>query len=330
MVKYTIGSYVLKYTEFKNQLEDGKVFSVYLFEGEDAFSRERGMSLIKNKCVSEPALNYVCLESDCTPSELVTSLEGYPFMSQKRMTLIREFYPKQDFFKGGLKDYLENPSLDSVFVILNEKPCDALKKYDSVLVVDCSKADTSLLVRWIKGECQRAGVQIDGQTATTIAEYCLSDMTRIQTETNKLISYVGESGVITLHDVEEMVVRDVEYKMYEMTDYIAKKQFDKAFSVVKEMLTRGETPHGIITYTYSYFRRLLHSAISDMPCADMAKAFGVKEFAIKKSKEQSAKFKKRALKRAVDALTEADFKIKSGLADADEQMFVTIFKIMTE
>ena len=42
----------MKYAEFKNGLESGDVFSVYLFEGEDAFFRERGLSLLKNKFVT--------------------------------------------------------------------------------------------------------------------------------------------------------------------------------------------------------------------------------------------------------------------------------------
>ena len=320
----------MKYTEFKKELENGNTFSVYLFEGEDGYFRERGMALLKKKFVSEPSLNFVNLDSDCSVGELISSLDGYPFMSEKRMTVIREFYPKQDFFKSGFKSYLENPSSQSILAILNEKPCEALKKFQSVSVVECNKADVSLLIRWIKAECQNASVEIDGQTAGTIAEFCLSDMTRIETETNKLISYVGRGGVITIKDVEEMVARDVEYKIYEMTDYIGKKQFDKALSVIKEMMAKGETSQRILVSVYNYFRKLLHSAISDMSISELASAFGVKEFAARKTKEQASMFKKRSLKSAVDALSDADYRIKCGLVDADEVTYITIFKIMTE
>ena len=132
MIECICGSLVLKYTEFKNAVGEGKVFPVYLFEGEDAFFRERGFSLLLNKFVSEPELNLVTLPSDCGVDQLITSLNGYPFMSNKRMTVIREFYPKQDFFKSGLKAYLESPSGQSILAVLNEKPCDALKKFQSV------------------------------------------------------------------------------------------------------------------------------------------------------------------------------------------------------
>ena len=71
-------------------------------------------------------------------------------------------------------------------------------------------------------------------------------------------------------------------------------------------------------------------SIADMSIEEMAKAFGVKEFAVKKMQQQASRFKKRALKKAVDLLSDADYKIKSGLADADDYSYLTIFKIMTE
>ena len=321
---------VLKYTEFKNGLDGNKPSPAYLFEGEDSFFRERGLSMLKAKFVTESEINAVTLSADCSYGELSASLEGYPFLSEYRLTVVREFYPKQDFFKSGLKNYLENPSSQSIFVILNEKPCEALKKYDNVCVVDCGKADVSLLVRWIKAECGRYGVAIEAETAKTLAEYCLSDMTRIETETKKLVSYVGDGGTVTIDDVNDMVARDTDYKIYEMTDYIGKKKFDLALLVITDMLTKGETPQRILSSVYNYYRRLLHSAISGKTALELASCFGVKEFAARKTKEQSAMFKKRALKNAVDLLTDADYKIKSGKSDADEKMWYTLFAIMTE
>ena len=330
MLKCIRGNFGLKYTEFKNGLENGQSFSVYLFEGEDAFFRERGLNLLKNKFVSQPELNLTVLQNDCSQEELISSLVAYPFMSEKRLVVIREFYPKQDYFKGGLKEYLTAPSDFCILAILNEKPCEPLKKFDAVCTVECGKADASLLVRWIKGECNTCDVKIEAETAKLLADYCLSDMTRIENETKKLCAYAGAGGVITFDDVNAMVARDAEYKVYEMTDYIAKRKFDLALTVIKDMMGKGETPQRILTAVYNYYRRLLHSAISDMSLSELASAFGVKEFAAKKTKEQAAMFKKRSLKSAVDALTDADYKIKSGQADADEKMWITIFKIMTD
>jgi DNA polymerase-3 subunit delta len=321
---------MLKYTEFKNGLIGGDEYPVYLFEGEDAFFRERGLALIKKQFVTEPELNVALFNSEVGVQELLSSLDGYPFLSKKRLTVVREFYPKQDFFKNGLKGYLENPSEFGVLAILNEKPCEPLKKFDSVCVVDCKKADPTLLLKWIKSECSRENVYIDGEAAKTLAEYCLSDMTRIENETHKLMAYAGNGGSISVSDVDQMVAKDTEHKIYEMTDYIAKKKFDLALDVIRDMMSKGETAQRILSSVYNYFRRLLHAGISGKTASELAEGLGIKEYPAKKLIEQSAMFKKRALKSAVDRLTDADFKIKSGKADVNEQMWLTVFAIMIE
>ncbi len=321
----------MKFLDFKNGLEQGLKYSVFLMEGEDAYFREKGLNLLKSKFISELTLNYTCFDgAGLNVKELYSSLTAYPFMSKKRLTAVREFYPDKNALNGDLKDYLNNPPSDSLFVILNEKPCEALKKFDNVCVVDCKKADVSLLVRWMRGECARYNVVIEGEAAQKVAEYCLSDMTRIENETNKLACYVGSGGVIKVADVDALVSRDTEYKIYEMTDHIGKKKHDLALSVVKEMLSKGETPQRLLLSVYNYFRRLLHVAISSANDTEIAKMLDIKEFAVKKAKEQAKLFKVRSLKTAVDKLTDFDYKIKSGLVDMTEALWLSIFSIMSE
>lgn len=321
----------MKFIEFKNALEKGEKFSACLIEGEDAFFRERALILLKNKFVTEPTINAATFDGGSFVfSDFVSSLNAYPFMSEKRLTVIREYYPKaENLKKGDLKDFLDNPPAESLLVVVNEKPCESLKKFKTVTVVDCSKADSSLIIRWIKGRCGSGGVNIDGETAGLIAEFCQSDMTRIQSETDKLVAYAGNGGTITREIVEETVNKSTEYKIYEMTDCIGRKNFDKAISIIADMLGKGEPSQRILLSVYNYFRRLLMVAISDLDNAGLANLLGIKEYAVKKTKEQAAMFKMRALKRAVDALSDADYAIKSGRGDADELMWITIFKIMT-
>ncbi len=320
----------MKYTDFKNGLDNGKVYSIYLFEGEDVFFSERGITLLKDRYLNEPSLNLAEFNGqDAELSAVTDSLMSYPFMAERRFTVVREFYPKKED-EPSLKPFLEHPSDNSIFIIANTKPCELLKKYDGVAVVDCVKADLSMIARWVKAEASRVGVNIDLESARLIGEYCQQDMMRVKNETQKLCAYALDKGEITLSDVTAMVTRDVEYKIYEMTDYIGRKNFDKALTVITDMLGKGEPPQKICTSVYNYFRRLLHVAISDKTDLELATELGVKEFAVKKMKTQAGFFKKRALKSAVDTLVDCDYRIKCGMTDADDEMWLTVFKIMTE
>ena len=322
----------LKYTEFKKNLDDGKISSIYLFEGEDAYFRERGLSLLKDKMLTEPDINFAVFNGDkLDQRELMSSLNAYPFLSQYRLTLIREFYPKKSELSNEFKAYLGCPIQNSVLIIVNEKPCEVFSNFNAVNVVDCSKSDATTISRWIKAKCISAGISIDLETANLLANYCGLDMTRVDNETEKLICYAMEQKLINRSDVESLVNKSTEYKIYQMTEFIGKRQFDDALLVIQDMLSKGETLQHILTSVYNYFRRLLHISISAKTDQQNAHMLGIKDFAVKKAREQSKLFTRRALKKAVDMLVDTDFLIKSGgVVDGDNRIWLTIFSIMTE
>lgn len=321
----------MQYSELRKSLDSGERYSVYLIEGEEGYFRTLTLETLKSVLVKEPSLNIATFEGDgFNVGDALASLTAMPLMSDCRMTVIKEFYPKADAIKGGIKDFLDNPVKGSVLVIVNENKHEAFKKFKSVCIVSCGVAETSLIVRYIKATAKAENVGVTDAVCAKIAEYCLSDMMRIKNETEKLIAYAGQGGEITDEAVNLLVNRSAEYKIYEMTDYIAKRKFDLAIGVIEDMLEKGDAYGRILTSVYNYFRRLLFVAISDKTNAETAALLNIKEFAVKKAKEQAAAFKVRALKNAVDRLADADYAVKSGKAEADELMWINLFKIMTE
>lgn len=326
----------MKFSEFKaimdSNEESAKILqksSVFLFEGEDAFFRERGLFVLKNKFIQEPSLNFAVFNGEeGSFDEVVSSINAFPFMSPKRITLIKEFYPKSEGIDENLRNFIDNPQDQSLLIISNEKPSEILKKLN-VNYIDCSKADSFAISKWIKAKVNSEGAEIDRETANMIAEYCMCDMARIEMETEKLISYVG-SGTIDKEAVETLVAKSNDYKIYEMTDYIAKKKFDLALSVITDMLGKNEAPQKIIVSVYNYFRKLLYAGISGKTATELGTLLGIKEYPAKKTLEQASMFKKRALKGAVDRLSLADYKIKSFNSDEFEQMWLSVFSIMTD
>ena len=71
-------------------------------------------------------------------------------------------------------------------------------------------------------------------------------------------------------------------------------------------------------------------SISDSTYTEIAQIFAIKEFAVKKAREQAKMFKKVSLKKAVDLLIEYDYKIKAGYIGQENSMWLAIFKLMTE
>lgn len=318
----------MQFTELKKSLESGQTFSVYVLEGEDAYFRRSALETIKSALVSEPAFNVATFEGGADAEDINASLVAVPLLSRFRLTVVNEYYPKTEELKKTVGGFCASGVKSSILVIVNERVYEGFKKIPEICSVNCGKAETPLIMRWIKATAKNAGVSAEDAVLRTIAEYCLSDMTRVKSETEKLIAYAGAGGEITAEAVDLLVHRDAEYKIYEMTEHIAKKRFDLALTVVEDMLEKGDSSQRILVSLSNYFRRLLFVAISDKSYAETAAFLGIKEYAVKKAAEQARSFRVRALKKAVDELNDADYAVKSGKIDADTAMWINLFKIM--
>ncbi len=321
----------MKFTDLKKKLAEGFTANIFLLEGEDGYFREKGIEYLKNKFVLEPQMNFTVIDGGevlLNVDKFLTTVDMYPFMSEKRMVVVKEFYPKADFFKTHLKTCFDNPVNESIIVIVNSQVSETLKNHPNVTLIDCQKADKSILIKFVTATAIRQGINISPIVAEKICDFCLCDMTKIENETIKLINYAQDKKVITDIDVEKLCFKDVEYQIYELANFVAQKKRDNALQMIKELLSKGETPTRLLSSLYTHFRRLLFVAISTETNKELAVSLGVKEFAIAKQKEQAKCFKKKSLKLAVDTIADYDYKTKSGKTDAEDALNNVVFKLM--
>ena len=321
----------MKFIQLKKYLAEGGVSPVYLVVGEDAYFRKKSEEYIKKRFVTEPQLNAAVFEGEtvlAAPETFFAAAYAYPFMSEKRMVTIREFYPKADAFGKVFQKYFDDPAAETVLVIDNAKPCDVLKKAANTEIVECEKGDDGLLIRWIVAECAKNGVTVGRAEAEKIAEYSLRDMTKISGEVEKLVAFAGRGGAVSDKDVEDLVVKDTEYQIYELTECVGRKNVSGALAVLADMSAKGEAPQRLLVSLYNYFRRLLHISLSALSDGELAKALGVKEYAVKKSRALAGSFRKKDLKRAADILAESDYAAKSGRIDFDTALKNAVFEIL--
>ena len=302
----------MKIQELKGSLAL-KAEPIYLVSGEDAFFIEQAFVAICSAYLKEPEINLTAFSGEelkDNADALFTALTSYPFLSDKRIVAVREYYPTATELKA-LKSYSQNPLETTILVVMNREKSEQFLKLDGVCFVDCSKGDYTLLSSIIEKETKSAGVTITKPAVNRLIDACLSDMTKINSELSKLIAYAGEGREITEDDVFALSVKDEEYKLYEVVDLISRRDKDRAFKILSDMLS-GADAQRLYSALYNHFRRLLYASIGGATTAEIAKSLGVKEYAVKKAKEQSARFSPKRLKAIVDKLAEYDASFKSG------------------
>lgn len=312
----------MKYVDFRKYTDENGAQPIYLFEGEEVYFREKGEALLKARFLQEPTLDYATFDGGSLKGDkikaLVDAVNCFPFVSEKRVVRVSEFYPADKDFDFYLKDLFDNPPRDAILLIVNSSKgksgTAALAKKTNVTYVDCARSDEETIKKWIYGTCKRAGVYADGVTCGKLANYCVYDMARIAQETEKLLGYCVAVGEQRLTDelVDELVYPDAEYKIYELANALARKNYSTYMRVIKDLSTRGFNETSLLSSLASYFKGLYETSLCKGSDQDVATALGIKEYAARKNREQAAKFGKELLLELYNATYGAISAIKCG------------------
>ena len=158
----------MKFVQLAKSLKEG-LAPVYLVEGEETYFRDHAVESIRAACaISNPMLNDARYEGETLRGDgiaaLVRALGTLPFLDQRRLVRVCEFYPTEREWETYLKPYCADPCPSTVFVIVNSgKKANAaqIARKAGVTFVDCSREDEETLSRWLFGVARKRGLQMD-------------------------------------------------------------------------------------------------------------------------------------------------------------------------
>jgi DNA polymerase III delta subunit len=144
---------------------------------------------------------------------------------------------------------------------------------------------------------KKSGVVADGMTCDLLAAYCNYDMARISMETEKLLLCAQSAGATRLTDemVRENVHPETEYKVYELTNAISRGDNAGFMRILQELTTKTTDVIGVLGMVASYFKTLYEVRLMSGSSAAIAAELSMKEYAVKKNREQASKFTADAL-----------------------------------
>ena len=312
----------MKFTQLKEDIAQG-ARPIYLAEGDDAYFRAKTEEQIKTAFLSMPELNFTGLDGATLKgtaiSDALSALSAFPFMSEKRIVKISEFYPTESEYENYLKEFFENFPETAILLIVNsqsKKGVD-LKRKKCVTYIDCNRADRDTVARWAYITLKRADISASVEACEAIADYCLCDMARVSRETQKLIEWGKDAGKITFADVDALVYKDADYRIYQMTGAVARRDFSTFSTILSDLIQKGYDVNSVISSLLNYFKTLLFVETCNLSDAEIAGELKITEFIAGKNRQQARAVGREKLTQYIEKLYSLAASLKSGLITVD-------------
>ena len=321
----------------KEQVKNGAIGNLYLLYGEEPYLVAMNVGRLK-KALLEPddeLMNFDLIEEGSDTDSIRASIETLPMMVERRVVLIRNAH----IFEGGaaytgLEKVFEDIP-DTVTVIVQEEKVDKRSKvYKAIAkngqVFELNRLEEGPLISWVAYLFRKAGVTVGRNEIAYLLSLTGNDMSRIESETGKLLSYVKEKGVCRREDIDAIVSPTIEARIFKMTDQLGAGRRADAYQSYRDLLAAGEPVQRIFFMIIRQFRLLVQTrSILDHrgSSQDVQKELGQIPFVADKLCRQASAFTFDKLKTIYNRLLEFDYQFKTSQTDPEAALDLFILDV---
>ena len=331
---------------FLAEVKGRKLRPVYVFVGDEAFFRKQCRDAILQYLIPGDMREFSIYEMDLAESEISEVLDRArtpSLMAPFQVFFVRgvkNLYGRgshEDAFEA-VRDYVEHPNPDALVILIADHisiPADVRRmemtdrdRYERIretlglfcTIVELARVEEGDAIRWVVATGAAQGVKVNPDAARELVDALGGDMMMVANELEKLFLFVGARKLVTLGDVEVMVLAAKQRSLYELTDAISAKDRVRALEVLQAILSTGEGEEAAIGHLYMLaktFRQML--VISERNVRDsralwqvLWQGFRVPPFAADDLIKQARRYRsRRELTRALRLIARADLGLRS-------------------
>jgi DNA polymerase-3 subunit delta len=318
----------------------------YIFHGPDDLSRTETLKAFKAQ-MGDPAmadLNTTLLDGDAvTLGELREACDTLPFLSDRRLVIVTGYLtrPEKDPKREKRRRQADKATLDNLTGYL-----DTLADTTRLIFVEQETLPVSHpivklaekrqdghvrafgvpgkrdLPGWIEQRVRLKEASIERTAAGALAEAVGDDTRLLDSEIEKLVTYVGDpETTITSAHVDLLVPYTGLPNVFIMVDAIGRQDGRVALRMLHKLLDENPEPGYplyLLTMIVRQFRILIQvkeMSAQGLAVSTIAKRAGLKNFVADKTKRQSLNFTMGQLEAIYGRLLNTDLSIKTGKMD---------------
>lgn len=302
--------------ELIKELSKGKFRPVYYFFGSEEYRIKEAEKETVRRYLP-PALvktNHTTLSASKSKLEdIVAELSIFPMLGENQAFTITDIQSLGQKQVEKIIKLMTPPDPHRVVIMTSpagKAPGKKTKFYsylmDNTAAVEFARLSRTSAEKRLKAMFAKNNITIDNEALEMLATLAAGDLGGIILEASKLIDYVGENGKITPAEVAAVSSDYQGFKIYELTDYVARREIDRALSVIDFLVRAGESWPGLMYFMGEHF--------VDLYLIKNNKPLGSgRQFMAWKYREQINFFGNEQLEKIIELIARADRDLRSNI-----------------
>jgi len=334
--------------ELRQRLAKDKAIPALLLLGDEPYLRDACRAALIEKFVPDAARTWAVSRFSAERGETRGALDQaqtLPMLSPRQVVFLEEAEAIESLGEKAREEtlerivaYLQDPAPFTVLVIEAEKLDMRMllgkKLAELTLVVEVGlseRVDERLdaAEALAKTMAKEQGVTFEKGAAEDLAEFVNGDLSRLKTEVEKLSTFATERKTIRREDVGLLVISERTTTIWEVAELLASHQPRKALEFIDRLLREGEEPVLMVGGMAWMYRKLVEaSEVRGVTNGwQAAKALGMRPEQAELAIRCARKISRERLLDGVQALQEADNRLKGGVKDVRAIMEFLVWRL---
>ena len=321
----------------------------FLFGEEDFLTQTYVEKIIKRglgKNISD--FDFSSFLSDFTSNQLEESVESLPFGSHYKLILITDYDADKDNideFNKKLKILSDIPDYTIIIfsfkslVVDYKKPKAKMKKLilsaeKQGFVVEFKHMNSTKISEMIVKKCGKKNINISKDNAKYLSEILGNKLSDVGIEVEKLCAFATDLGTIERKDIDLLVPKQAEAKIFSLADNIFMGNVQKSIEILDDLLWQRVDPIVIISVLSSAYLDIYRGIIgtndgifSRQAAVDFSYPKN-REFLITKAFSKARSYRLDYIKSCINSLFLADLKLKTTSLNSRIILEETITKLL--
>lgn len=328
--------------EFFALIKSGELKGAYLMEGEEEFPKEKALSSLKDTLFKDDNGMNVNVLMNPSSDEFCFAVDSPPWLSEKRLIIVKEsdlFEKNADEVKKyqGILNYLTKiPDFSIVIFYVRgklNKTKAIFKAFDKLKrIVSFDKLKTNQLFSWIKKQFSICDLSCSDEFCEQLIFTAGNELLSLYNEIQKLVAFVNGRN-LHLEDIDRVVTKSIEYRVFDLSDAIAKKDKDLAISLSQTMQKDGIAFSVMLAIIQKQLRQLLYVRLSvenGDSIQDISKKLSLTQQVVIKLKGLANKFGFKSLIDGYLLSIDCEKEFKSGLVSEQGALDRLIYRLICE